>query len=396
MISTTLIENLAELEALVPEWEALLEKCAFASPTLSPLWMLPWWQVFGGDGRRRLKVVTFRDDGRLVGLAPLLSRPHVYRRALRFRRLELMASGEEQSDEICSDYIGVIAESGCELQVAAALARSLDGKMVGRWDELILSPMNGESPLTARLADALGARGFSVTTSDADAAPYVTLPASWDAYLASLPSGHRAYIRKSIRGFEKWAGGRPELVTAANPSQLAEAQRVLIALHRERWNGGGVFESARYSAFHERVIPALFARGALDLGWLAARGQPVAAFYNIVWGGKIYFYQSGRTLAAPSDARVGVVMHAYLLQSAIERGLREYDFLGGPARYKMAFAEKTRPLVTLRAVRPSLLETARRFADYGIDRLRVARDQIRARAPSLFPPAEKPTPKPEV
>ena len=66
-------------------------------------------------------------------------------------------------------------------------------------------------------------------------------------------------------------------------------------------------------------------------------------------------------------------MHALLIKDAIESGMREYDFLAGAAQYKMALASSTRPLVTLRAARPSLVETARRTSVQAIDQARRAR-----------------------
>jgi CelD/BcsL family acetyltransferase involved in cellulose biosynthesis len=167
------------------------------------------------------------------------------------------------------------------------------------------------------------------------------------------------------------------LVRVKSASELAEAKRVLMALHRERWGGDGVFGSAKFRAFHDRVMPELLARGALDLGWMSVRDEPVAAFYNFRRNGKLSFYQSGRKLDIPDEVRVGVTMHAYLIQSAIEDGMREYDFLAGASQYKMSLALATRPLVELRAARDSLRETARLAGDRAAGELRGLREKAR-------------------
>ena len=76
----------------------------------SPLWLLTWWGVFG-DGRR-LRVWTFWRGDELVGVAPLCLRRHWYPPGIPYRRLELLGSGEDEADEICSDYLGVVAAPG--------------------------------------------------------------------------------------------------------------------------------------------------------------------------------------------------------------------------------------------------------------------------------------------
>ena len=57
------------------------------------------------------------------------------------------------------------------------------------------------------------------------------------------------------------------------------------------------------------------------------------------------------------------------------KGRRELDFLGGASRYKGQLATGRRPLVTLRAARPSLVEGARRLAEAGRILLRQQRNR---------------------
>ncbi len=139
------------------------------------------------------------------------------------------------------------------------------------------------------------------------------------------------------------------------------------------------------------MMPVLFERGALDLGSLEVRGEPVAAFYNVVWNGRSYFYQGGRKLEVPSQVRLGIVMHACIIRDAIERGLREYDFLSGTSRYKLELALGVRPTVTLRATRPSLAETVRCAAELVTGHARRLRsDLARAMAAAMHASAALP------
>lgn len=390
MLSSVVITDPARLRALRSSWSELLERSSVSDASLDPAWMLSWWDVFGGDEARELRSLALYDGPRLVGLAPLLARRHTYGRAVPFRRLELLASGERQSEETCSDYLGIVAERGREADVVASFVDALTGDGLGPWDELILSSMDGNGPLPELLERELRARGAVVTRETWSSSPYITLPRTWDEYLGALKPTKRAQLRKSLRAFESWAGGEPEIVRVRSQRELPEGKRILMALHRERWGGDGVFGSPRFCAFHDRLMEELLPMGALDLGWMNVRGEPVAAFYNFRWNGKVSFYQSGRKLDLPDAIRVGVTMHGYLIRSAIEEGLREYDFLAGASQYKMALALATRPLVRLRAARPSLRERARdagERAARGARRIRDwARDDVSPRAPARIRP----------
>jgi CelD/BcsL family acetyltransferase involved in cellulose biosynthesis len=374
MLSLQILTDIEQLAGLESQWRALLARSVTNEPVVSPAWLLPWWRVFGTDGRK-LCAVTCRDGDRLVGLAPWLARRHMYSRAIPFRRIEPLASGEQLEDETCSDYLDIIVERGYEPAVAEALAGACADH---RCDEVVLPAMTTEGPLPRLLADAFARWGFVVDLRETAECHHIPLPASWTDYLARLPTSSRYLMRRSVRDFEAWAKADAQLHVARTPQDLATGGEILRALHAERWGTrgqGGVFVSGRFSQFHDEVQARLLAEGALELSWLAVRGDPVAALYNIRWDRKIYFYQGGRRMDVPKGIRPGIVAHAYAIQKAIEEGCREYDFLAGRAQYKRQLALATRTLSTLRAARPGLRERARIAADRARSFVRSLRDR---------------------
>ncbi len=368
-----LIDDPSALERLRQPWEELLSRASRSEPTQSPVWMLPWWRVFGPLAGRRPRVALFYERDRVVAIAPLVARTHRYLRVIPFRRLELWGSGEDEADETCSDYIGVTVEAGAEEPVAKALAGALAGQALGSWDELVMPAMNGDDELPSLLIGALNRAGVRAEGHTSGRAPHIVLPDSFDAYLKQLPSSRRYVITRSMRDFDKWAGKESKLHVATNLAELARGRAVLQSLHGERWSGQGetgVFASTRFTEFHDQVMPELLARGALELAWLEVRGEPIAAIYNIVWDKKIHFYQSGRKIEVPKGIRPGVVIHAMAIKRSIEAGRREYDFLNGTSQYKMQLSTAIRPLVTVRAVASPLLERARLAAESAARRVR--------------------------
>jgi CelD/BcsL family acetyltransferase involved in cellulose biosynthesis len=379
-----ILTDITELEGLAPAWRRLLARAAHAEPVLTPLWLLSWWRQFGDADGRALRVVAVEDGGELVGLVPFVLRTATHRRAIPVRRIELLGTGEDEADEIASEYVGGLALDGRQHGVARITTDALVDGALGEWDELRLPAMSSEDPLVPRLAEALRHRGLPAVVTRSGECHFVPLPSTWAEYLSELGSSRRYTVTRALRELEKWAGkGGWEIRTAATATDLAEGQRILQDLHAERWTAAGrkgVFANARFKRFHDAVMPRLLAGedgATLELSWLAVRGEPIAASYSIVFGNKVYFYQSGRRMDVPKSVRPGIAMHALSIQRSIEAGRREYDFLEGQSRYKRDLALGARSLVTLRAVAPHLrartVEAARVLAERAIAQIRGVR-----------------------
>ncbi|MCG8421102.1 MAG: GNAT family N-acetyltransferase [Proteobacteria bacterium] len=363
-------------------WSALLARSGANQPTMSPLWMQAWWETFGGDQGRELRAVLVFRGSRLVGLAPFLVRRVWYRNVLPLRRIEFLASGESEADEICSDYINVVAEAGMEPLVARAVVDALVRGELGWWDELVLDLMDGRAAMTEHLAGKLGRAGLHVEIMAQRPCPYATLPASWDGYLSQLSSSGRYMVRRTLRDLERWAGDSIEVTRAETLADVEKGRQILIDLHNHRWRQAGetgMFASSKFLHFHRRVMPELFAHQALDLMWLSCKGAPIASIYNVVWDNRVYFYQSGRRTDLPRKIRPGIAMHAYAIQHAIGRGRVLYDFLSGPSRYKKQLSTAENSLVRVRALRRSPAALLRRQAQRGEKVLREVRQRIRER-----------------
>ncbi|MFO0863390.1 MAG: GNAT family N-acetyltransferase [Gemmataceae bacterium] len=355
------VSSRAELEALAPAWRDLLRRSVSDEPMLAPEWLLTWWDIYGQT--RELVVGCWEHGGRLVGLALMQRRRFRYRLGFSFHRIEPIGSDVDEGDGVCSDYLNLIAPAGEELGIARDFVRRLQAREFGRWDEWACSRMDAEHPMTAALETAFADAEYRVERAATDESPFVALPSIWDEFLASLNKKRRQSLNHALRDFNAWAGDDLVVRTVKSAADLVIARKVLEDLHRERWNAEGregVFASPRFAAFHERFQALALERNQLELTWLEVRGEPVAVHYSIVANGKLYFYQTGRKTDVPDKVRLGIVQVVFGIQKAIERGLREFDFLPGVAQYKSLFASGSRPIVTLRIARPSLGETLRR------------------------------------
>jgi CelD/BcsL family acetyltransferase involved in cellulose biosynthesis len=355
------LDDRAALQRLEPAWWALLARAVNPQPVQTPLWLMTWWDVMAADGSRQLKVgVVENDAGEIIGILPLLRRTIRRSGVIPVRTLELVGSGEDQADEIFSEYLGAVVARGQEQLVAGKMADMLRAGDFGTWDELLMPAMSEDDPWIQLFAGELRKSGIDTEVERGLECRYIALPASWDEYLkTSLDGQSRYFVKRTLREFDAWAQpqGGAVLKRASSEGELSQGWEILLSGHAERWEGGGVFRSDKFRKFHETVTRGLFAGtgGVLDLLWLEVGGKPIASVYNIVYDKDVHFYQSGRVRDVPKGVRPGIAVHLYAIRRAIELGYRSYDFLGMPSQYKRSLAPKnSRFLVTLTAVGPGL------------------------------------------
>jgi CelD/BcsL family acetyltransferase involved in cellulose biosynthesis len=332
-LRTTVARTTGELDALGVAWRALDEGALHSEIFRSFEWLRSWWEVFGDTGERALLVICVHDGDELVGIAPLqVSR--VRRFGLpSLRRLELLGTGEAESDEVCSDFLDLIVAPGYGDAVADVVCRALLAEHP-RWDVASFTNLSPASLLWRCVAGHAEAEGCTVSTVNGRARHYVDLGGqSYDGYLARLSPKRRKHALYCARRVER-EGGLEE-VRVARREDLGAALGELGRLSRLRRSSQGLssaFDSARFCRFQEVVAPRLFDRGWLDLRLYRFKGVVAAALCCFVHRGSILYYQSGYdTEAFGKSISPGVVTLNGMVAWGIEQKLSRFDFLVGPS-----------------------------------------------------------------
>lgn len=376
------VETLSAFDALEGEWADLLSRSSNDSITLTWYWLRTWWDVY--HDARALRVITVRENGRLIGAAPMLvrSRPQVHYRLLPFRRMELLASGEARGHQVCSDYIDWIAEVGREAEVVEAVVERLCGPRWTEWEELYLPDVPADSPNVGALRREAEGRGLKFEIVWRAPCSVIRLPKSWEAFLEGAGSTLRYKIRRGRRELAQLGG---EYRVVAHEAELPAAIETLVRLHQRRWTARGrpgAFASQQRLAFHRRFMPIALRRGWLRLGLLVVRGEAIGAIYNFRYGKRVSFYQSGILLPDNTHLRPGLLMHSYEVEAAIEAGCEEYDFLKrGHSDYKDAWANATRDLVCIRIAKRG----GKEMAYTGLRRLHGVLRELKGRLAARHP-----------
>ncbi len=381
--SFRLIVDAAQLSAFHPEWEALWRRSGASEPMRSPAWLMAWWRHYGEPGGWELRVGVWRVDGQLAAIAPMCMRRIWHRPGIPMNRLTFLGADIDDHDGVCSEYLDITTREGFEDEAARLFCEAVLSGGFGSWHEIVLPALDGSTPAAERFTSVFEAAGLAVAKRVVTEAPFLTLPSDWDAYLKSLTKKRRYNITSALRDFELWAQGDWRLHRVESAADLANGERILADLHHQRWQESeqtrGAFDSPKFRAFHHDLMASFLDSEILDLNWLTVRGDPVAVQYQFHAIGKTYFYQCGRKIDVPDKVRIGIVMNALLLQKAIARGDREFDFLGGAAQYKLRFTETTRPIVEIRIAAPGAREWLRRQGEKFVDVARNVRNALKTR-----------------
>jgi CelD/BcsL family acetyltransferase involved in cellulose biosynthesis len=311
------VEVLEGLDAVGPAaWQALHAASALQSPFLSWTWQSEWTRTFAPGERLEIRRVT-DDAGRLLGLLPLYgAAPGAFR----------LIGGAD-----VSDYLDLLSEAGREDEVWAAL---LGSRSAARplWD---IHAVPAASSTVTRLPALAAEHGVEVTAVVEERCPILTLPTTWDAYLAGLSGKHRHEMLRKIRRLERENSGA-RAVGLSSRADVEARFDDFLSLHRQSRVGKARFMDERMEAFFRRVAVALAETGQFRLWLLDAPDGPLATFLCLEWNDTVGLYNSGfRPDAAALSP--GLVLLAHVIRDAIDRGKRVFDFLRGEERYKYDF-----------------------------------------------------------
>ncbi|HKC56123.1 MAG TPA: GNAT family N-acetyltransferase [Vicinamibacterales bacterium] len=328
--SCLLIDSAWSFSALRPEWSSLLRASASASPFLTWEWLHTWWTHLGESSR--LRMVAVRAGTELIAVAPFrVSTGTAY-----LPCLDMLATGD-----VGSDYLDVIVRGGREAEALPAIEQFVRSQRT----TLRLTHL-GPSAVANLLADRLHASGWARTTTACGTCPYIPLAGhTWDSYLATLGSSHRANVRRRIRALEQKFDVRFERVTG--DTQRREALAKLFEYHDRRFDEDGTaFGTDGLRAFHDELTKRALDRGWLRMFVLRLDGAPAAVMYGFLYDGTFYFYQHGFDEQFQQHS-IGLVLMGLSIRAAIDEGAGEFDMLWGVEPYKFLWARQTRELRTM-------------------------------------------------
>jgi CelD/BcsL family acetyltransferase involved in cellulose biosynthesis len=316
--------------ALRPHWNELLRTSAVNGPFLTWEWLHAWWQHLHAS--HTLQILVVRDGADLIAIAPLRRTPGALPG---FSRLEFLGTGHAGSD-----YLDIIVRTGREADATQALAAYLNaGKSAIRLNHV------PETSASALVAEQLAGGGWAMATDADGVCPILPIGGhTWDSFLATVGSAHRANVRRRLRAIEQNFTVRFALVTTE--AERREALDALTGFHERRFSSEGgstAFLTPDVRAFQDDAT-----RRALDRGWLRMyvlhlNDTIAAVMYGFFFNRQFYFYQHGFDDQFARHS-VGLVLMSLTVRAAIDEGAQTFDLLWGTEPYKWLWTRQTRPL----------------------------------------------------
>jgi CelD/BcsL family acetyltransferase involved in cellulose biosynthesis len=336
------IRNITEMEALADEWNVLLADSASHVPFLRHDYLTTWWKTLGGGEWQQadMFVVTAcrEPGGPLTGIAPLFYTKNQEGEPA----LMLMGSIE------ISDYLDVIARPEDLAQFLEELFDFLSGPEAPDWRFLDWDNLLESSPTLAILEEIARRRGCAFTIEPLQHCPYIPLPADWETYLNSLDKKQRHEIRRKMRRAEEYEKPVRWYIVENEAALEGEIEALLSLMAQDPDKDKFLTELMREQM--RTSVRASFQAGWLQLAFIEVGGDKAAAYLNFDYQDHIWVYNSGLD-SRYRELSLGWVLLGHLIQWAIQRGRKSFDFMRGDEDYKYRFGGQDRRVVRAKITR---------------------------------------------
>ncbi len=348
-IAAGMVTEERAFEDLGEEWNELVASSG-ATIYQTHEWQFLWWKHFGTKGRRRLAIVTVRNRGKLVAIAPLFEEHGRLGRIFKQRTLRLLGTGEAFGrslglflDNGPSDYLDIMIRPGFEKSACRAIRECLEQEDAG--DTLELLNAEQESHVLRDLLPLYEGANYRCTVKRADTCAKLTVPASLSRLLETLRPSVRRRLSQARKAESEGLFTIRDMTSA---EELSRALFVMEDLHQKRWNRlgyPGLFSDGRFRRFMEDLMPALRSKGMIWCKAAESDGAIIAVRIVFVLDGCMYDYLSGFDDASPaSRRRPGISILLKMVEESQGRGIKIIDFLRGDEQYKAELTQDSRSI----------------------------------------------------
>jgi CelD/BcsL family acetyltransferase involved in cellulose biosynthesis len=321
-----LITSEREIMELQSGWDGLYERLHQQLTVFqSWSWNYSWWMAFK-QHIDSLALFVMEDRNCVCGLLPLAfyKPPHAddHQYSLRF----LGAWHSDYHDWLIEPYVAPYF-------LEEILDRLGSMTVAG----ITLTDLPPWSSLPQSLETIAQNKTLQMTSGTSHVCPYIALPDSWSSYLETRTPKMRKNIQNAQRNVSKY---NSSFSICNSRTDLAAYQAHFLDLHDRWWvkkevqaGESSVLAEPQARQFLSDVTERLFAKGMLHFSIQQDSHDIISSFITFVQRQSLAYYLSGIN---PDYAHrsPGVAHIAALMEYAIEKGYKEFDFLRGDELYK--------------------------------------------------------------
>ncbi len=317
---------LTQFDALTEqEWDLLLAQSPVDTPFLKYGYQRAWWQHKGGGEwpQAELRIITAREDERLIGIAPLFIGERNEGKEIHF----------VGSVEI-SDYLDFIAQPQNYEAFITGVFKLVKEEYAQFPGKIHLFNIPDNSPSLQIMKEIGEGEDWSVKIESADHTPAITLSKDWDTYLAGINKKQRHEIRRKLRRANESEDDVSWYIATEKSTLNHEIADFLQLMELSEEKKRFLTKDMRKQM--DAIIHWAFDAGNLQLSFLTINNEKAAGYLCFDYGNRIWVYNSGFRPDYQYYSP-GWVLLSYLIQHAIKIRKTHFDFMRGDETYKYRF-----------------------------------------------------------
>lgn len=293
-------------------WNDLIKESSTATFFQTKEWLQIWCKHFPS----KAKIFAIFDGDKIIGIAPLDGTGG---------KINFLGINPVLGNQMVSDFGDCIAVTGREKEVWESILK----ESAGQKRELNFLR---ENSFSFEVLKDLGGR-----IEEADVAPYIELPGTWDEYLMKLGRHDRHELRRKMRK------GENEGITLADFTGQDKEIDIFFQLMADSNEQKRDFLSDDMKSFFKDIINGFREKKMMNLTFLKLKEKTIAGAMTFFFKDEVLLYNSGLDNNF-IHLSPGLILTVNLIKKSIETGKKKFDFLRGGERYKYDFGGKERKL----------------------------------------------------
>jgi len=321
-MQTSIIHGERVFADLADEWNALVKESIIDTPFQTLAYQQAWWTHLQPPDSRLYTIIGRGQNGRLLSIACFYQIGNV---------IHFNGCVEE------TDYLDIITRAEDAQEAWTAVFDILHSDQSSDWEIIDLCNVPADSPTRQIVPTLVAQHELFLQESIHEVCPIISLPATFDDYLAQIDSKQRREVKRKLR---RAKGAEVQFVTITDRDELETAVNEFLdllqaSMHEKRdWRTNvrrAVFQDTAHAALEADTLQLMFAE---------VEGVRGATLFNFDYNDRVWVYNSGIDTSQFGNLSLGIVLTAHAIETAIENGRSKFDFLRGNEVYKYRFGAK--------------------------------------------------------
>ncbi len=337
------IASVQEIENARNRWDYLVQSMALPSVFLTWDWITTWRTHFGNN--YKVLILFIYDEKDLVAILPLAQRTMKYDNSFFNLNILTICGGLE----LYPDHLDIIHSKDSDIQLIIERLFIFLAQRLTAWDLIYFPYLAEKGALSSYLLshEMKGCRRSITNTI----APFIVNEHGFNYFLQQFKRKKRYNLKRERRKLLQEPDVRIKTIDGKTDDvELDAGLDELFKLHELRAQKRGIlstFTGREIHAFHRDIIQRFFENGWLRLHFLEKNHYPFAVAYGFVFAGRYSYYQSGMN-PEWEHFSPGKVLISEIIKNEFDKGISEFDFLGGENKYKTFWTAEKRQLISFK------------------------------------------------